>query len=79
MAVALVKITNGNPAMDDGLPNHEVVTCPRCAQTYRLGSSDEEWHKLQHWMKLAEVAARDSHPSHEANSLPLVWKTGRRR
>jgi hypothetical protein len=62
MAIAITKIVDGEPAVNDGLPNHESEKCPKWAQTYRLGSSDEEWHKLQHWMKLSEAAARASHP-----------------
>jgi hypothetical protein len=69
MAIALTKIVDGEPAVNDGLPNHEIVKCPKCAQTYRLGSSDEEWHKLQHWMKLSEPAARASHQRHDPSSL----------
>ncbi len=44
MAIALTKIVDGKPAVDDGLANHEIVKFPKCALTYRLGSSDEEWN-----------------------------------
>jgi len=36
MAVALIKIVNGSPAISDTLPNQEMVRCPNCEQTYRL-------------------------------------------
>ncbi len=46
MAVLITKIVNCKPAINDTLPNQQTVKCPRCAQTYRLGYSDDEWHKL---------------------------------
>jgi hypothetical protein len=74
--VSLGKIVDGKSAADT-LPNQVVVTCPRCEQTYRLGTSDEEWNKIQPWLKLAEMAIRASHLHHAADSLQLIWKARR--
>jgi len=46
MAVLLTKIVDGKPAISDTLGNQQTVKCPRCEQEYRLGYSDDEWHKL---------------------------------
>jgi hypothetical protein len=78
MAIALTKIVDGEPAMNNGFkPRNR--KCSECARAYRIGSSDEDWHKRQDWMKLSEAAARASHPEHGADSLTVVWKTGRRK
>jgi len=50
MAVLLTKIVNGKPAVSDTLGNQQTVKCPRYEQTYRLGYSDGEWHKLSAWL-----------------------------
>ncbi len=74
MAAALTKIQNGKPAVSDTLKNQQVVKCPRCERTYRLGYSDSEWHRLKDWLGLAETAIRKDHDSqHEAATLPLEW------
>jgi hypothetical protein len=51
---------------------------PRCEQTYRLGYSDEEWHRLSAWLGKAQKAARASHKKshktkHAAEVLELSW------
>jgi hypothetical protein len=50
------------------------VKCPRCDQTYRLGYSDDEWHKLSAWLGKAQTAMRESHKTkHAADVLELRW------
>ena len=74
MAVALIKIVNGSPAISYMLPNQQTVECPRCEQEYRLGYSDNEWHKLSAWLGKAERAVRESHKKrHDAAVLQLRW------
>jgi len=74
MAVLLTKIVNGKPALSDTLPNEQSVKCPRCGQTYRLGYSDGEWHKLSAWLGKAQTAMRQSHKKrHDADMLDLRW------
>ena len=74
MAVSLIKIVNGNSAISDTLPNQQTVKCPRCEQTYRLGYSDDEWHKLSAWLGKARTAMRESHKTgHDADVLELWW------
>ena len=78
MAVTLTKI--GNPAQPDSLTNALTVQCPRCEQTYRLGYSDEEWHRLRTWQELAGKALRKDHDlRHEAAIIGLEWSGIRRR
>lgn len=80
MAVTLTKIIDGRPAVPDTFTNALTVRCPRCEQTYRLGYSDEEWHRLRHWQELTEKALREDHDSrHEAATIPLEWRGMRRR
>ena len=74
MAVSLTKIVNSKPAISDTLVNEQIVKCPKCEQTYRLGYSDGEWHKLSAWLKKADSVMRESHRNrHEAATLPLIW------
>jgi hypothetical protein len=74
MAVLLTKIVNGRAVEIDTLPNEQIVKCPRCEQTYRLGYSDEEWHRLSAWLGKAARTMRESHKTgHEAVVLPLNW------
>jgi hypothetical protein len=70
--VSLTKIVDGKPAVNDTLPNQQTVKCPRCEQTYRLGYSDDEWHRLSAWLGKARTALRQSHKKrHEADVLQL--------
>ena len=55
MAVLLTKIVDGKPAVADTLPNEQNVKCPRCEQTYRLGYTDDEWHRLSAWLGKART------------------------
>jgi hypothetical protein len=74
MAVSLTKIVNGKPAISDTLANEQIVKCPKCEQNYRLGYSDDEWHKLSAWLKKADSAMRKSHRSrHDSDELKLNW------
>jgi hypothetical protein len=75
MAVSLTKIVNSKPAISDTLSNEQIVKCPKCEQTYRLGYSDGEWHKLSAWLKKADSAMRKSHMKdrHEADAITLTW------
>jgi hypothetical protein len=72
MAVLLTKIVNGVPAISDTLPNEQTVKCPKCAQQYRMGYTDNEWHKLSSWLGKADRAMRESHKKrHDAEVLEL--------
>jgi hypothetical protein len=74
MAVSLTKIVHGRAVEVDALVNQQTVKCPRCEQTYRLGYSDDEWHKLSAWLGKAERAVRESHKKrHDAAALELNW------
>ena len=75
MAVSLTKIVNSKPAISDTLTNGQIVKCPKCEQTYRLGYSDGEWHKLSAWLKKADSAMRKSHKrdTHEEITMELNW------
>ena len=74
MAVSLTKIVNDRAVEIDTLPNHQTVQCPKCEQTYRLGYSDDEWHKLSGWLGKADRAMRESHKKrHDADVLELRW------
>ena len=75
MAVSLTKIVNTKPVVSDTLMNEQMVKCPKCEQTYRLGYSDGEWHKLSAWLKKADSAMRKSHKqdSHAPDTIPLSW------
>ena len=81
MAVTLTKIIDGKPVVSDDLTNEvQVIQCPRCEQTYRLGYSDTEWHRVKDWLKLAVTAIRKEHDlGHEATTIPLEWCGIRRR
>jgi hypothetical protein len=80
MPATLTKIIDGKPVISDMLTNEETVKCPRCEQTYRLGHSDGEWHRVKDWLKLAETAIRKDHDlRHEAATIPLEWRGIRRR
>jgi hypothetical protein len=75
MPVSLTKIVNGKLAISDTLLNEQIVKCPKCEQTYRLGYSDGEWHKLSAWLKKADSAMRKSHKqkTHEEVTIALSW------
>jgi hypothetical protein len=75
MPVSLTKVVNGKPAVSDKLANEQIVKCSKREQTYRLGYSDGEWHKLSAWLKRADSAMRKSHmkDGHEADAITLTW------
>jgi hypothetical protein len=74
MAVLLTK-----PSIPDSLPNQVTVKCPRCADSYRLSYSDDEWNKVKDWLAVAERALREDHKGrHEATSIVLVRKVSSR-
>jgi hypothetical protein len=80
MAVTLIKVVNGIPALTDGLENKQAVKCPLCEQTYRLSYSDSEWNRVKDWLGIAERAIRDDHKlRHQALSFGLKWRPLRRR
>ena len=80
MAVTLTKLIDGKPAIPDTHTNALALQCPRCEQTYLLGYSDDEWHKLRHWQELAGKAVRKDHDlRHEATTILLEWSGIRRR
>jgi hypothetical protein len=68
-------MVDGKPAVSDDLKNELAVKCSRREQTYRLGYSDNEWHRVNDWLRLAETAIRKEHDSrHEAAMIPLDWR-----
>jgi hypothetical protein len=74
MAVSLTKIVDGRAVVIDTLLNQQTVKCPRCEQPYRLGYSDDEWHRLSAWLGKAERAVRENHKKrHDATTLELQW------
>jgi hypothetical protein len=75
MPVSLTKIVSGKPAVSDTLLEEQMVKCSRCEQTYRLGYSDREWHRLSAWLGKAERAIRESHrqDKHELPLVELIW------
>ena len=74
MAVSLTKIVNDRAVVIDTLLNQQTVKCPKCEQTYRLGYSDDEWHKLSTWLGKTDRAMRESHKTkHAADVLELRW------
>jgi hypothetical protein len=80
MAATLTKIVSGKPVVSDDLKNELTVKCTRCEQIYRLGYSDNEWHRVKDWLKLAEVAIQKDHGlRHEAETIPLEGRGIRRR
>lgn len=80
MAAALTKITDGKPVVSDDLTNEQTLKCPRCEQSYRLGYSDTEWHRVKDWLQLAAKAIRKDHDlRHEAATISLEWHGIRRR
>src|SRR5260221_4408897 len=80
VSATLTRIVGGNPTISDTLTNEQTVKCPRCEQTYRLGYSDSEWHRVKDWLKLAATAIRNDHDlRHEAVTIPLEWRGIRRR
>src|SRR5258708_15135060 len=79
VSATLTRIVGGNPTISDTLTNEQTVKCPRCEQTYRLGYSDSEWHRVKDWLKLAATAIRNDHDlRHEAVTIPLEWRGIRR-
>jgi hypothetical protein len=81
MPATLTKIIDGKPVVADDFTNEvQAIQCPRCEQTYRLGYSDTEWHRVKDWLKLAGAAIRKDHDQrHEAATIPLEWRGIRRR
>jgi hypothetical protein len=80
MSVSLIKIIDGKPAVSGSLTNEQTVKCPVCGAAYQLRYSDDEWHRLNRWLPLAERAIRQDHTGkHQATSLSLEWKPARRK
>ena len=80
MPATLTKIIDGKPVVSDTLTNEQTVRCSRCGQTYRLGYSDTEWHRVKDWLKLAVAAIRKDHDlRHEVATIPLEWRGIRKR
>jgi hypothetical protein len=57
-------------------PNKIVVACSRCRLEYILSYTDDEWHRVKDWARLAERALREDHNlrRHERDTLELVPK-----
>jgi hypothetical protein len=80
MPATLTKIINSKPVVPDTLTNEQNVRYPCCEETYRLGYSGGEWHRVKDWLKLAVVAIRKDHDlRHLAATIPLEWRGIRRR
>ncbi len=80
MAVSLTRVIDGKPAISDNLLNEQTVKCPSCEQSFRLGYSDGEWHRLKDWIAIAEHALRQDHRiGHEVAVVALEWRSSRRR
>lgn len=80
MAVSLTKIVDGSPVITDTLLNEQTVKCSFCEQTFRLGYSDGEWHRLKDWVAIAEHALREDHKNkHQINASVLQLRPLRRR
>ena len=78
--MALTKLVNGRPAIDDGLANALTLTCSQGERRFRLGYSDNEWNKVKDWLGIAERAIRIDHKKrHEVDSLKLEWEAIKRR
>ena len=74
MAVSLTKIVHGRAVEIGILPNQQTLKCPKCEQQYRLGYSDDEWHKLSAWLGKAQSAMRESHKKrHDGAKLEVRW------
>jgi hypothetical protein len=79
-AVSLTKIAEGKPVLSDSLANEQTVKCPVCGTAYQLRYSDDEWHRLNRWLPLAERAIRRDHKrKQQAASVALEWKPARRK
>jgi hypothetical protein len=75
-----VTLTRFGERISPEAANSHVLRCPKCEQKYLLGYSDEEWHRMKDWLELAETVIRKDHDlRHEAASIPLEWRGGRRR
>ena len=71
MPVTLTKIVGGQPV---DTANGVTVRCPKCLQPYWLSYTDNEWHRVKDWLKIAETAIRKDHDlRHEAATIPLDW------
>jgi hypothetical protein len=55
------------------LSNHLTVKCPCYDQTYDLGYSDDEWHRVKDWLDVAARALREDHNRrrHESEAIEL--------
>lgn len=77
MVITLPKNVEGQPI--DNISG-VTVRCHKCLQAYWLGYTDEEWHRVDDWRKLAEAAIRKDHDlRHEAPNITLEWRRTRRR
>jgi hypothetical protein len=55
-------------------PNQITVKCPLCLRQFHLIYSDDEWHRVNTLLKLAEGAIREDHKKrHEDVSIELNW------
>jgi hypothetical protein len=80
MPVSLIKIIDGNPAVNDTATNEQTVKCPLCEQTFRFGYTDTEWNRVKDWLTIAARAIRADHKTkHSASSLVLEWKPASRK
>jgi hypothetical protein len=74
MPLTLSKIINAKSVIRDTLPNSEVVSCPKCDQTYRLGYSGSELSRIGEWVHRAKSELdMDHHKRHDAPTILLHW------
>jgi hypothetical protein len=56
-------------------PNQITVKCPHCSRQFHLIYSDDEWHRVNTLLKIAEGAMRADHKKqHENVAIELNWK-----
>jgi len=73
MAVALIKIVNGNPAMNSAIPNQQKVKCPYCGRTYGLAiQMTNGTSSARGWEKLNERCGRAT----RQNTQLMCWNCG---
>jgi hypothetical protein len=55
-------------------PNQIALKCPLCYQQFHLRYSNDEWHRVNTMLKLAERALRADHNKrHQQDSVDFDW------
>ena len=80
MAAILTKIIDGDLPTSGAIADGYILECRCCGATYSLTLTDNEWHRVKDWFKLADTAIRKDHDlRHKAATIPLEWRGIRRR